>query len=688
MAIEVIQDKRLEEDSALPLPSDGNTTAAPVVTETPQPPTGTIYDALLQHVKACFMHAESARRTQHSNIEKRLQEAKMRRSGLYTAEQETLIKQQGQQPYFLRHTTTKCNHAEAVLEEIEQTISNRSWSIDPTPAPDVPDDLRQRAHAVAMTMFSEAMQAGQLAAMTPEQIQDLVDEMIDKQDSETMRLSKRRTSRAEKKIRDHLMAVGYDDVYEDVRSDGVTCGTGILKGPVMRHVKRLTYKPETSEPVVIDEPMAVAERVDPIDFYPEPSIAEIEDGYVIEKYRCGRQSLAALVGVPGYIDDSIRNILLNHKEHTVYAQSDSDRTKAEDKDWHESQIGQFDIFEFWGTVPGQYLKQAGIEIEDESGEYAYQVIWCANQIIKLVKNPHPLGRKPYQVYRYKKRPGSFWGDGVPELMRDKQDFINAAGRSLAVNVSMIPLPQIEVDKNRFVDGQDYTKFRPGKIWVTRNGGMLTVPGVRFNSIPSQVDSLLTVKREFEKDSDDSTGVQPFTYGNSQVAGAGRTASGQAQLTQLAMRGIKQTIRSLDKMKSCFIKELYTWYVMHSADEDFKGDAQVTTRGTLGIMLSDLRMMRLNDAINMAKDPNVLQIIGLTGLSKLIREYIELLIPDGSDIVPSDTDVLKEIEKHSKQMERMVAIREGQQQAQSTQQQPSGMGMPPAAERGEQVAAGV
>ena len=504
-----------------------------------------------------------------------------------------------------------------------------------------------------------------------------------------MRLAKRRTSRAERKIRDHLMAVGYDDVYEDVRSDAVTCGTGILKGPVMRHVKRLTYKPDTSEPVVIDEPMAVGERVDPIDFYPEASIAEIEDGYVIEKYRCGRQSLAALVGVPGYIDDSIRNILLNNTENTVFAQSDNDRTKAEDKDWRESQIGQFDIFEYWGTVAGKYLKSAGVEVEDESGEYAYQVIWCANQIIKLVKNPHPLGRKPYQICRYKKRPGSFWGDGVPELMRDKQDFINAAARSLAVNVSMIPLPQVEVDKNRFVDGQNYTNLRPGKIWMTRNGGMLTVPGVRFNNVQSQVSDLMTVKREFEKDSDDATGVQPFTYGNNQVAGAGRTASGQAQLTQLAMRGIKQTIRSLDKMKACFIKELYTWYVMHSADEDFKGDAQVSTRGTLGIMLSDLRMARLNDAINMSKDPNVLQIIGITGLSKLIREYIELLIPDGTDIVPSDTDVLKEIEKHGKQIEQMTALRERQQaQSGQPQQGQADTGMTPQAEQGEQVAAGV
>jgi hypothetical protein len=171
----------------------------------------------------------------------------------------------------------------------------------------------------------------------------------------------------------------------------------------------------------------------------------------------------------------------------------------------------------------------------------------------------------------------------------------------------------------------------------------------------------------------------------------------AQLVQLAMRGIKQTIANLDAMKAGFISSLYQWFVMYTDDPDFRGDAQVVTRGTLGIMLSDLRLQRLKEAIDTcSKDQNFMQVIGPAGYTKLLREYIELLLPTGSEIVPSDTDVLREIDEHARQLETMAkaserangggtqAGQEGQpaaanQQAQQAQPQPP--------QGAEQVAAG-
>lgn len=615
-------------------------------------PQGPVFTELLAYVKQCFADAEQAR--QSSGVEAKLISSKLRRAGKYSAAQKALISQQGQQEVFIRHTSTKCMQAEAVFEEIETTVSARSWSIDPSPIPDVPDSLRDRVLQSVMDDFASIVEEGQIVGIA--EIEAKVEEKKAKMESEVLRESKKRCGRAEKKIRDHLVNFDWDKVYEEVRSQGITCGTGILKGPVVRNVKMIEWQGDV--PVAVKKPMAIAESVDPLMFYPEAGISEVNQGYVVEKGRIGRSDLYDLIGLPGYEDAAIRNILKSKTESIVDSQADQSRYDAEKKDSVSAVKNQFDTFEFWGTVSGGKLKAAGKQVEDEAGEYPYQVIWCNDQIIKVMFNPDPLGENPYQVWRYKNVPGSFWGDGPPELMSDKQDFINAGGRSLAINCGLVAGPQTEVDKTRWVDGQNFNTVFPLKVWVTKNPMGLTVPGVRFNKIDSAITELMAVIDRFMRDSDDATGLQPFTYGSDRVAGAGRTYSGMAQLTQLSMRGIKQSVRSLDRMKASFFKRLYTWFVMHTTDEDFRGDAQVVARGTLGLMLSDLRMQRLKEAIESCRaDPNVMAIIGPQGLTKLLREYMELLLPSGSEVVPSDTDVMAEIDKHSRQMEMISKVSE-------------------------------
>ena len=76
------------------------------------------------------------------------------------------------------------------------------------------------------------------------------------------------------------------------------------------------------------------------------------------------------------------------------------------------------------------------EIEDEHREYDANVWIVGNYVIKAILNYDPLGEKPYAKTSFIKRPGAFWGSGIPEIIEDIQGVCNAAARALVNNMGI------------------------------------------------------------------------------------------------------------------------------------------------------------------------------------------------------------------------------------------------------------
>ena len=89
--------------------------------------------------------------------------------------------------------------------------------------------------------------------------------------------------------------------------------------------------------------------------------------------------------------------------------------------------------EYWGLVPVSMLREHGCEIpediEDEDSIEGLVALGADGLVIKACVNP--VGRRPFYVAPYKKRPHIIFGQGVAEAMRDSQKMVNSSARLIA-----------------------------------------------------------------------------------------------------------------------------------------------------------------------------------------------------------------------------------------------------------------
>jgi hypothetical protein len=296
-------------------------------------------------------------------------------------------------------------------------------------------------------------------------------------------------------------------------------------------------------------------------------------------------------------------------------------------------------------------------------------VWMVGSyVIKCVKNPDPLDRRPYSKASWESIPGAFWGLALPEMMTDIQTVCNAAARALANNMGIASGPQVEISVDRLPDGEDLTKMYPWKIWQTtsdRTGG--GQPAVRFYQPSMNADALLAVYQYFQRIADEVTGVPNYIYGSGQASGAGRTASGLSMLMENAAKGIKQAILSLDAATTDVIHRLYDHLMIYDDDNSIKGDMQIVPAGVVGTLLKESVQQRRNEFLQLTSNPVDIQIMGPSGRAMLLREAAKALNMDVDKIIP-DPEKIMEAQKMLSEM----AAQQQPEPAQPEQLPPQGM----------------
>ena len=104
-----------------------------------------------------------------------------------------------------------------------------------------------------------------------------------------------------------------------------------------------------------------------------------------------------------------------------------------------------------GGAQGLSLLQWGVDpddVDDPLAEYEVEATLIGQHVIRVKINRDPLERRPYHTASFQPVPGSFWGQGIPELMADIQDVCNATARSLVNNLAISSGPQVEVYQER------------------------------------------------------------------------------------------------------------------------------------------------------------------------------------------------------------------------------------------------
>jgi hypothetical protein len=594
---------------------------------------------LASHLRQCWDVARLAKRP----IEDKMLEALRQRNGEYEANKLQQIRTQGGSEVYMMITEVKCRAAESWLRDILLDTGTPPWDLHATPIPDLsPAQSKEVQSMFAERVMKMVEEYGKAPGL--EEIREIKEMVSQDYRFSVLREAQVRADRMRIKIQDQFAQGGWAESFNDFISDIVTFPTAFIKGPVVRRQRALGWSTDESGRTVVEPIERLGpeyERVDPFRIYPEPGITHINDGYLFELHRLTRSELSDLIGVPGYDDDAIREVLENGNG-TSWINEDVELQKDEEERKYYAYMRpttEFDALEFWGKVSGQMLIEWGMtedEVPDSAREYDANVWLVGNYVIKAVLNYDPLGEKPYCKTSFIKCPGAFWGKGIPEIIEDLQGVCNAAARALVNNMGISSGPQVEVNVERLPPNEDITMLAPWKIWQTINDPVgSSAPAIRFTQPDSRASELVAVYEKFSRLADDHSGIPAYLYGDTDVQGAGRTASGLSMLMGAAGKGIRQVIMHIDSdVVKPIVMRQFVYNMRYDEDESIKGDVEVVAKGAINLAVKETVNLRRIEFLNATANPIDIEIIGKEGRASILREVAKGLQMPVEDVVPS------------------------------------------------------
>lgn len=617
---------------------------------------------------------EDAKRSK-IEIEREMLESLRQRKGEYSPWKLSEIREVPGSEIYVKATANKCFTAESWIQEI---VGNRKmWTFVPSPDSEIDPTMLAEIQQTALQGVIQDVNAFVAVTgdtLTESDIRDFFQRKAQElRDNVAIQVRKRAMESAERidsKVDDVLTEGNFTESFFETVKDVITYKFGCLKGPFFRTKKKKKWiqnEAGVSEIEVIDDLVMQFERVNPFDLFFEPGMRKVDEGYVIERHQMSPKELEGLRFVPGFNTVKIEKVIDLYRNGGLreWLAIDSEKEDLETESSIQLSLdtNYIDVLEFWGNVQGKMLIEWGFDeelIEDEFEEIEINMWMVGNDIIKVVTNPDPMGRKPYKVTSYDKVPGSLFGLGVPEKMDDIQDAINSVARALTNNVAMASGPQIELDIDRIQDDGDLDIISPWKVYRKKNDltlGNVTDKAIDFHTPQSVAGELIQIMREYLRMADDNTGIPAFAHGDPSVGGAGNTATGLSMLMSAAARGIKAVINNLDTdIIGPSVGEVFDFLVL-SGEVEYRGDVTIVSKGINSVAAAELNLVRSNEFLaTVSSNELFVQLVGIEGLGMLLEQSAKALNLDMEHII-------------SKNVKQIMAVQA--QQALAAQQRPPG-----------------
>lgn len=524
------------------------------------------------------------------------------------------------------------------------------WNVTPSPIPSVDPERREQLKQMIIGQMMIDPSLGGMSQNDPSNDElEKMEEDLAKQACKKMRL----------KIKDQLEFARYKKLSRQTIFEMCVLGTGVFKGPMIGVEKRPKWVRLKSlddggnwDEKSFDWNMKDEEEVLPkiaspslFDVYPDPYATETHDGLgVFERHVLLAHQLETLKGQPYFIKDAVEKLREkyprgNHWENYTDIElrfiSNQNSTMEGER--------RYDVVEYWGWIDGQDLIVAGGDDKkiEPTKSYFCNVWHCGGITIRATVSPSKPARQIYRLIPYKEVVASQYGVGVPYLMKDSQETVNAAARELINNAALSSGPQVEVavDLIELDANEDIREIVPWRVWQ-RSGGDLAYPAVKFTSIPNTTESMAKIIQIWRAFADEETNIPSYSHGSTQLSGAaGKTASGMSMLMGAASMDIKGVVKNWDQyMVKPFIEDMYHFNMHWSDDDSIKGDYEPEATGSTNLLAKEIKSQRVVMLLQMTNNPIDTQIMGPDRRAKLLRSAGESMDIDPDDMAPDPDEV--------------------------------------------------
>ena len=552
---------------------------------------------------------------------------------VYEPKKAAAIKEVSGSDVFIGITETKNRHAKAWIRDALFQPGQHCWDVEPTPSPEVPPALMEAIQRkfVSQTMNEINTQSAANGVqpdtgMAIQTIQNALPELQNSIKSEMKSIVWEKSRDMGDEINDILTEGGWYEALDETIPDIVECGTGIILGPFKRKVPILV--PGEGGITVEERVVQQFDRVSPFDVYPQADSTGPQDGWVFIKLSYRKLDLQKMIGVPGFNDDEIKAVLSEASSGKLmeWTQIEVDRAIREKKTSDASAVyntDRVDCLLYMGPLSGEALMDAGIEIPGDKKDFDFNAtVWfVGNHYLKAVINEDPLGRKPISAGHFEENVDGWWGKALPQLIEAEQQVCNACARSVVNNIAMGSGPQVEINIDRLKGGLNGdTRIIPWKRWLTTNRMQQTGPAINFWQAQMHASEIMAVFDSFRKGADERSNIPAYAHGDSQVGGAGNTASGLSMLISQASRGIRGIIKSIDK--NLIIPSINFVYETLALDPKYQekiGDVRLVAKGSQALLEKEQRTVRMLEFLNATNNALDQEIMGAEGRGYLLGE---------------------------------------------------------------------
>lgn len=515
----------------------------------------------------------------------------------YEAEIDAGIKE-GRSKTFVGITRMKVMVAFSRLVEILfPPTGNRHWEITPTPEPTL---AQTEENAVKPPVISTGI---------PDASQ------VDTEETPAELAVKRMITR----ISDQLVEADYDVVFLESLLECVILGSGCLKSASAKIERDFgwiqvggdnvwKFHPKESESI---KPLIEGPSV--FDVYPDPNAASMKSGVgCFQRHVLNKHEVRNLGLLAGFKKDDINEYLLLHAsgDHIDLVHEIERRKLAHQIHLIEENL-RYDVLEFWGYIDGADLSRMGVEISEEgmSQEYMANVWIIGSTVIKAVLDTSVEEDISFFIFPFEKVPKRIFGRGVPEIMADSQEILNAAARRLLDDVALLG-PQIELD-TQDADAttvKNANKIFPFKVWL-RDGGDPMSPLLRVHNLQSVSKELSEIITMFRRFIDEETNLPTAFSGGKQPGSGGRDTVGGTKLLMSAANVVNRSIvKNIDKYAiSPFITKIYMFNMQWSDDDEIKGDMKIDAKGSNILLEQEVQTTQMINLLNITNNPTDLQI---------------------------------------------------------------------------------
>jgi hypothetical protein len=477
----------------------------------------------------------------------------------------------------------KVDQAVARMCEILLPVDDRNWGIKPTPVPE----------AVSAMLGSQAPmlhpQTGQPTGQTEDQVAQDITKRV-KQCSEKMQAE----------IDDVLTQCQYNGEQRKMLEDAVRLGTGFMLGPYPVNGGKRSWRPSedgTLQLVMTNEVVPASMRADPWDIFTDPACGNDHQrglGFFHRRFAT-RKELRALVGLPGYDEDCIREVLRNKPTRTQVAGGRVTRELADDD--------SYEMWVFYGQVEPDQMEMLSESMGDPLVDVQDGVIiMIGEKIIGAMESWIPDGSMPLDSWCWRKADNSPYGYGLPDELGHQQRVVNAAWRQVMDDAKFSIGGQLVMKKKMIIPQDGSYEMSPGKVWLASEDLDDVRQAMHMFEFASHAPQLLSIATAAMQFADQETSM-PQMLGGDKGGTAPETLGGMVMLSNNSNTVLRLRVKLYDdSLTRPHIRRYYDWMMAQSKKPEIKGDMEVDARGSTALLEKDIQNQATINLANVTSNP--------------------------------------------------------------------------------------